>query len=209
MDFVGNLILMWLASGLQKTTAPTQPLRAPAWPTPSSPPPIPAFQPAKPADASQPATPLATLHHEALAPPKPKPAAKPKPKPAPRAAAPKPAPAAPKPAPESAIRSALRAATPSPKSFFSAALKRVKPSATVKLVPGQLTSTIPVARVQSVLNARGAKLKPDGLYGPKTAAAWANIAASKGLPYTIKRKGPKTAEVVTQTLDALSVPSIP
>lgn len=66
-----------------------------------------------------------------------------------------------------------------------------------------MTSTLPVATLQRALNARGAKLVPDGLYGPKTAAAWAKLAASKALPGAITRKGPQTAEVVTHTYDVL------
>lgn len=161
MDPLMQLALMWL-SAQPGGGAPAA--RAPAWPTPASPPPMPAFKPAAtptPARGADTGTPLTSLHAASKAPPK---------------------------------------ATP------KAAPKRV---AVPKITPGILKSTLSVARLQQALNARGAKLKPDGLFGPKTAAAWSKLASSKGLPSLISRKSPKTAEVVTHTFDALSLPPIP
>jgi len=79
----------------------------------------------------------------------------------------------------------------------------------VKKSPAQAQRTASVVDLQTIANARGAKLKRDGLYGPKTASAWSSIARSKGLPATISRVGPKIARVVTQTYDTLRVPPIP
>jgi hypothetical protein len=70
-------------------------------------------------------------------------------------------------------------------------------------------TNVSVASLQKALNNRGAKLKQDGLYGPKTAAAWQALARQKKLSTTIKRIGPKTARVATDTYDRLSVPAIP
>jgi peptidoglycan hydrolase-like protein with peptidoglycan-binding domain len=78
-----------------------------------------------------------------------------------------------------------------------------------RIVPGVLQSTLPVLKLQQVLNSRGAKLVPDGLFGPKTAAAWSKLAAAKALPPSISRVAPKLAQVVTHTYDALSMPVIP
>lgn len=77
------------------------------------------------------------------------------------------------------------------------------------ITPGLLQSTQTVKTLQKILNQRGANLKPDGLFGPKTAAAWSSIAKQKFLPSAITRVGPQTARVVTQTFDALSIPAIP
>jgi peptidoglycan hydrolase-like protein with peptidoglycan-binding domain len=71
------------------------------------------------------------------------------------------------------------------------------------------TTSRAVADLQSILTARGIKVTRDGLYGPKTAAAWSKLAKSKGLPTTISRGGPKIAKVSTQTYEALSLPHIP
>lgn len=77
--------------------------------------------------------------------------------------------------------------------------------------PGTPTgnSRVAVRDLQRVLNARGAKLAPDGLYGPKTAAAWSALARKKTLPPAISRVDARTARVATKTYDALSVPAIP
>lgn len=166
MDPIVSLLLLHLAKNQGVPAAPKT--RAPRWPTPTSPPPMPAFKPKATPSAATPAdtaTPLAELH---TTPPKVTPAS---------------APARPKAAPRTA---------------------RVP-----RITPGVLTSTLPVRRLQEALNKRGAKLVPDGLYGPKTAAAWSSFAKSKGLTPTIARKGPKLADVATHTFDALSFPAIP
>jgi peptidoglycan hydrolase-like protein with peptidoglycan-binding domain len=67
-------------------------------------------------------------------------------------------------------------------------------------------TTQAVSKLQQILNQRGAKLKQDGLYGPKTASAWKAAAKSKGLPDTIARVNSKTAKVVARTYDSLSIP---
>lgn len=165
MDAITPLVLMWLATRA-KGAASTS--KAPAWPTPASPPPLPAFQPKatpSPATPADTATPLTELHKS---PPK--------------------------------VPSATSTARPKP-----AAARPAVP----RIVPGLMTSTLPVMRLQQALNARGAKLVPDGLYGPKTAAAWSKMATSKGLPGLIKRKAPTLADVATHTYDALSIPAIP
>lgn len=166
MSPIAALILMWAAS--RANGARSSATKPPAWPTPASPPPMPAFKPKPtPTARTDTATPLAALHAKPPTPPPATTDAAARPKAAPRTA-------------------------------------RVP-----RIVPGVLTSTLPVARLQKALIARGAKLVPDGLYGPKTAAAWAKMAASKGLPPTITRKGPKLADVVTHTFDALSLHPIP
>lgn len=71
------------------------------------------------------------------------------------------------------------------------------------------TQVATVASVQSILNARGAKLKKDGLYGPKTAAAWSAAARKKSLPATISRVGPTVARVSRQAYESLKTPAIP
>lgn len=167
MDPITSLLLLFLAQG--KGGGASQPrTRSPAWPTPSSPPPMPAFKPqvSPSADATQTSTPLAELHASPPSPP--------------------------------------RATTDATRPKAAPRTARVP-----RIVPGMLTSTLPVQRLQQALNARGAKLVPDGLYGPKTAAAWAKMATSKGLPGMITRKAPTLADVATHTFDALSLPAIP
>jgi len=164
MDAITPLVLMWLATRARAKGGASA-SKAPAWPTPASPPPMPAFK-AKPTPRADTATPLSALH---ASPPTPPPAG-------PHATTPKAAP---------------------------------KPPSAARVVPGVLTSTLPVKRLQQALNARGARLVPDGLYGPKTAAAWRSLASSKGLTPTIVRKAPTLADVATHTFDALSVPAIP
>lgn len=77
------------------------------------------------------------------------------------------------------------------------------------LSSGQAKSNHAVKDLQTILNRRGAGLVYDGKYGPKTAAAWANMARSANLPTYITRVGPGTAKVTTHTFDILSVPPIP
>lgn len=100
--------------------------------------------------------------------------------------------------------------TPPPANKPATARKPAARTARVpRITPGVLTSTLPVSRLQQALNKRGANLVPDGLFGPKTAAAWANAAASKALPSTITRAGPKLANVSTTAFDVLSMLPIP
>jgi hypothetical protein len=177
------LMLLWL--WWRDGAAPMAPT-APSWPTPASPPPspppLPAFQtqPAPVHATADTATPLADLHH---APPKPPPIKH----------------------PVTPVQKAIKTATTA-----KSAAKRAANLLHVSLkssAPAQRTAA--VTDLQAILISRGANLKRDGLYGPKTASAWGSLARSKGLPATISRVGPKSARVVTQTFDALSVPPIP
>jgi hypothetical protein len=205
---IGTLAFLWLLSrsgggGLFSNNKPTQP----QWPTPASPPPMapqmPAFASQPPAPTREPSadtgTPLAELAqpHSETPPPasanepaivKAKAAAKAKPKAKPKATKP------------TAASRAARAA----KTRVPAALKAK--SATTKAAAQQTAS---VSDLQSIMISRGAKLKRDGLYGPKTANAWSTLARSKSLPPTISRVGPKIARVVSQTYDTLKTPPIP
>lgn len=197
------LLLMFL--GRRNGGSTQQPIPAPVWPTPVSPPPMPAFAP-QPSATADTATPLTALHHEALA------------EPAPTAPAPKPA--AKRTTPAQAARAAAsharaaatHAATSTAKRAAQRATKGLKglvhfPS--TKKAPRVDMKTAPVADLQAIMIARGAKLSHDGLWGPKTAGAWQTLAMSKGLPADIARVGPKIAKVATQTYDALAVPPIP
>lgn len=199
MNAIFPLVLMWLAnqSGAAPSSKPkakakkrrpkVKKTKAPKWPTPKSPPPIPAFQPASPpavpasADPSGPATPLAELHN---APPKLSPAS------------------IMEPAKQKAIAAAKKKGLSFLRQGFSANLFGRKSSSAP-------TSTVLVSQVQQILNRRGANLVPDGLYGPRTAAAWGNAARARNLPTTIVREGPKIAKVATQTFEALSAAPIP
>lgn len=176
------LIMLWLATRTAPAAAPQARRKtAPRWPTPASPPPMPAFQAApkpKPsADPSGSSTPLADLHN---APPKLAPAS-----------------------------------TAEPAAVKAKAIAAFKKKSTSLLQQrlsspfGSSATTVPVASLQQILIKRGVKIAPDGLYGPRTAAAWAKLATSRLLPPTITRVGPKSAKVVARTYDTLSVPAIP
>jgi peptidoglycan hydrolase-like protein with peptidoglycan-binding domain len=71
-------------------------------------------------------------------------------------------------------------------------------------VPATASKEILVADAQRIAIARGEALKPDGLYGPKTAAAWARVATAKGLDPTFARLGPRTVSVDAATYKALA-----
>lgn len=73
--------------------------------------------------------------------------------------------------------------------------------------PAQMQVT--VSDLQRALISRGAKLKKDGLYGPKTAAAWQQLARQKGLSPMITRTGPHSARVPIATYNTLSMPPVP
>jgi hypothetical protein len=177
------LILLWLST---RRTAPPPSAAAPRkaapprWPTPASPPPMPAFQsaPTPSADPSHSSTPLADLHNN---PPSLAPASNAEP---------------------AAIKAKAIAAFK--KKSTSLLQQRLASSPF-----GSSATTVPVASLQRILIKRGVKLAPDGLYGPRTAQAWAKLATSRLLPPTISRVGPKSARVVTRTFDSLSVPAIP
>jgi hypothetical protein len=197
------LFLLWL---WQRATGGSGPPSVPTWPTTASPPPMPAFVP-HPAStpSADTGTPLAdlhtkastapTTHHEIV----------------PHAAQPKTRAA---PAAQSARQTATHAATQAATHAASQAARSVHVP-TLREGWGLTQSKSPavhdaaVSDLQSILIARGAKLKRDGLYGPNTARAWSTLAKQQKLSPTIARVGPKTARVATHTYDVLSVPPIP
>lgn len=75
--------------------------------------------------------------------------------------------------------------------------------------PAPAQENVSVASLQSALVKRGYNVARDGLYGPKTAAAWKSAANANHLSPMISRVGPKTARVANHTYDVLSVPAIP
>lgn len=112
------------------------------------------------------------------------------------------------PAPANAIEPAqAKAKAKSKKAKPKAAAAAKAKSAAAKA--GQQVAT--VLSLQTILNSRGAKLKRDGLYGPKTASAWSVAAKKKGLPAAIVKVGPtgQLARVASRTFDALKTPPIP
>lgn len=241
------LILVWLFANNKTATQQASLSRggAPPWPTPNSPPPMPAFA-AQPfmnpdgtphsADPSHTSTPLAELHN---APPTLAPAHKP-----PSAAKH----ASPTSAPETIKEHAVKAFTQKAKSRLTqAADQKVRNFAVTHATPTPSTgptlrqklsrsvthpaskhralsvhtstsparsapssssaaTTVSVADLQQILNRRGAKLKADGKYGPKTASAWQSAAKKKGLAPTIARVSANSAKVVAHTYDVLSIP---
>ena len=197
------LFLMWLASQGQgaapratksarsaKARRAKKKPKAPKWPTPKSPPPIPAFQPAAPAapkptsaDPAGSSTPLAELHN-----------------------------APPALSPASITEPAKQAALAAFKQKSASLMKQRFSTANLfgrKQASSAPTSTVLVSQIQTILNRRGAKLVPDGLYGPRTASAWNQAARARNLPASIVREGPKIAKVSTQTFEALSAAPIP
>lgn len=181
-----SLVLLYLATrGSSGGGAKTRSAAPPKWPTPKSPPPMPAFAARKTtppsADNGKTSTPLAELHAN---PPTPKPA--------------------------SAIDHAKQAATAAIKKQTASLIRQqalsLNPFAKKATAA---TSTALVSNLQKILTSHGVKIARDGLYGPKTASAWGSLARRKGLPSAISREGPKIAKVVTQTFEQLSVPPIP
>jgi peptidoglycan hydrolase-like protein with peptidoglycan-binding domain len=75
--------------------------------------------------------------------------------------------------------------------------------------PAPAQESVSVASLQTALVKRGYNVARDGLYGPKTAAAWKSAANANHLSPMISRVGPKTARVANHTFDVLSVPAIP
>ena len=225
MNSLIPLVLIWMfsnkASSSQASLSRNKP---PQWPTPNSPPPLPAFDAIRTdpyaatplsADPSHSSTPLSELHN-----------------------APPTVPAVPEQIKQKAVQAFQRKATASltraaPQKHtapISTAKKRVTSAATkaanqsvrsfamkhaLKLptkgptLQTTAATTQSVATLQKIVNQRGGKLKQDGLYGPKTASAWAALAKSKGLASTISRVNPRSAKVVAHTYDVLSVPPIP
>lgn len=71
--------------------------------------------------------------------------------------------------------------------------------APVESAPAEVSDRMTVAEAQRVLNALGAGLEPDGLYGPNTREAWAKAARSRGLPVRFERVDGRTARVEART----------
>lgn len=190
MSFI-PLLLMWMWSRDQagKSLVPTMP----SWPTAASPPPpMPAFHSQPPpasmvSPSADTATPLAQLH---AAPPV-----------APHADAANTLKAAARQGAKSAASKALHAAHIKAPHISNPFGKKKK--AATSLHPAT------VEDLQTILISRGAHITKDGLYGPKTASAWASLAKSKKLDTTIKRVNPTVANVAAHTFDVLSVPAIP
>lgn len=167
--------------------------KPPPWPTPSSPPPMPAFAPGPaPAHDANTGTPLANLHAAA---------------PQPKATAAHPSSHIPKHA------HVVTPKKPEPAAAKAAHAAVKKAAASIPAIPHPATGATmrptTVADIQAILINRGSKISHDGLYGPKTAKAWAALARKKGLPPEISRVDAKIARVAAQTYDALAVPAIP
>lgn len=192
------LLLLWAwgsRNAAQAAPAPA-PARAPKWPTTSSPPPMPAFQgkptptpPPPSADPSGSSTPLAVLQRSA---PAPKPITESK-----------------GPTPASQVDNAKRAATAAIKKHTTSLLRKKAASFNLFGKSSTPTSSALVSDLQGILAKHGVKVARDGLYGPRTAAAWSSLAKKKGLPSQISRGGPKIANVATQTFERLSEAAIP
>jgi len=96
-------------------------------------------------------------------------------------------------------KTAPKPAAPKPKP----AVKVAKPSVPLKKVK--------VLNLQKVLNKLGAKLKKDGLYGPKTARAYSKIAKSRKLNSSIRRVSGKVAKIASDSwmkLKAAAKPTV-
>lgn len=191
------LLLLWMwGSRNASAQAPAAPrLRAPKWPTTSSPPPLAAFE-AKPtptpppsADPSGSSTPLAVLQRTA---PAPKPITESK-----------------GPTPASQVDNAKRAATAAIKKHTTSLLRKKAASVNLFGKSSTPTSSALVSNLQDILARHGVRVVRDGLYGPRTAAAWSSLARKKGLPSQISRGGPKIANVATQTFERLNEAAIP
>ncbi len=112
---------------------------------------------------------------------------------------------------------AKKAAPAAARQLAQSALSRVRKGVSLRdpfsaLMPSSRGNPLvskSVADVQAVINARGGKLRHDGLYGPRTAAAWGALARSQALPADIERGGPRVARVSMHAWDVLSMPVIP
>lgn len=215
------LAALWLCGrGGGKERPPPSPTSAPLWPTTISPPPLAAFTPmpqpphapepaapAPPTPSAETATPLATLLHTPPTPP-----------------TTHAAPSAPIPR---HTRAAAKITTPHAAVHKAAAQQLAKmapqlpwkgPPIGPQAIPARAAIAKPkpapkttlrqavVADLQAIMIARGARITKDGLYGPKTAGAWSELAHKKGLPPQIKRVNSKIASVSSVTYDALAVP---
>jgi len=187
------LFLLWAAGNKGGTTVRSAKRKgkgkgkAPQWPTPKSPPPMPAFHsrattPPAPVDPGATNTPLAELH--ANPPMVPTPTTDP-------------------------IESAKHAATQAIRQRTAALARQAAISFNPFAKKSAPTSTALVSQLQTILTNHGGKVVRDGLYGPQTASAWSALAKRKGLAPTISREGPKIAKVDAQTFQTLSVPPIP
>lgn len=190
-DLALPLVVMWMLSQRGSGGGGGGRATPPEWPTTRSPPPpLPAFTPYVPVPPAH-GTPLPALHKDTLTAPKPKAKAK----------------------PANPVTAARQAATQAASHAASNALRSASRSFSLSdLLPssrGQPSASKPVSDIQAIINRRGGSLKKDGLYGPKTAAAWSALARQLDLPPDISRGGPKVARVVMHTYEVLSVPPIP
>lgn len=198
MNDILPLVLLWAFS--QRNSGPRDPFQRPGpplWPDiHSPPPPLPAFVPHVPTPpAAQPGhgTPLDALHRGAQKVVKTANVL------------------------DKARDKARKAAPAAARQLAHAALGRVRKGVSLRdpfstLMPsarGDVLVSKPVSEVQAVINARGGAVQQDGLWGPKTAAAWTALARSQSLPATIERGGPRVARVAVHAWEVLSVPVIP
>lgn len=223
MNLLPVLAALWLCGnkGGGKERPPPTPASPPLWPTTISPPPLPAFMPSSvpqpphvpeaaaptaPTPSAETATPLATLLHHPPTPPTTHAA--------PSAPIPRHTRAAAKiTTPGAAVHKAAaqQLAKMAPKLPWKGPAigpQAIKASAIPGLAPKTKTTLrqAVVADLQKIMIARGARITADGLYGPKTAGAWSELAHKKGLPPQIKRVNSKIASVSSVTYDALAVP---
>lgn len=187
------LLLLWAIGSKKRSTT-----NVPAWPTAVSPPPPPPA-PSMPSHPAESGTPLSELHATA------------------QHAAP----------PTTTIRDELRKTAaalknvPDVHTTASQLLKRAKAPAKARRLlkgivhapavgpPAPAQETVSVADLQAALVRRGYNVARDGIYGPKTAAAWKSAANANHLSPMISRAGSRTARVAAHTFDVLSVPAIP
>lgn len=190
---IAPLLLLWaIGSGSKRSS-----VNVPAWPTAASPPPPPPMPslPSAPAHPAESGTPLSELLKQADA-----------------------AHAA---SPPSAARSAVDKAAAAARKITDVHTAASKAKSKGKRLlkgflhapavgpPAPAQETVSVADLQAALIRRGYAVSRDGLYGPKTAAAWKSAANANHLSPMIARVGPKTARVANNTFDVLSVPAIP
>lgn len=192
MSEIVPLVLLWALSQRGSGGQSSSHANPPQWPSTHSPPPMPAFVPFSPFGSNVPVPPhgttLPALHQGAGKAPKPKP----------KTASP--------------VTRARQAATNAARQAASKTASAALSSFDLRnLMPGTrpVSVTKAVSELQTIVNTRGGALKRDGLYGPRTAAAWSALARKQGLPADISRGGPKVARVVAHTYDVLSVPPIP
>jgi len=106
-----------------------------------------------------------------------------------------------------ALQAAAKNAKATPAQAEQAAQQQAKEQAAAKASSSKST-VISVATAQGYLNALGAGLKVDGLYGPKTATAWADAARARKANPAIARVDGKNARVDEATCKLLLAAAI-